>query len=191
MQSWVRFPLSFSIVAGMMAIALPDPATAFDPNQFRICAAELQNADISVEQATSACSEALNPKDLSFCVLKINGITNILSTDALAACFRVRRPLELSSCVVEINKETRDPVPLNILDYCRRSLLPVRYSQCVVGLSRAVDIDSNRALASCIAADDYPRNLAPIFAPPAPQNPTYSPDFPPIPSVTPTTPITP
>ncbi|HBL61945.1 MAG TPA: hypothetical protein DDZ80_27105 [Cyanobacteria bacterium UBA8803] len=152
-----KFCVSQLTTAGLIALAIPShPATA-GVDQFQICAAELLRADVSREVASRVCGEALYPKDLSLCVLKIRDLTPIAANEALNACRRVRRPRELASCVVNINKYTPDPEALSVLDHCRRSLLPLRFAECAIGLSREIDFSPARALETCIAAEDFTR----------------------------------
>ncbi|NEO27888.1 MAG: hypothetical protein F6K03_13625, partial [Kamptonema sp. SIO4C4] len=125
----------------------------FDSEEFRACAEELLSTEINEDQVAIACAEALEPKDLSFCVEEMDYFTTIDPLYALFACFRVRRPVELANCVVDIHydvlvKEVReedttihninddfttaeqkalDPIALITLDHCRRSLLPERF----------------------------------------------------------------
>ncbi len=184
----IYFPLfkvcvSQLALASLFAIAIPiRPAHAI--NDFQLCTAQLVRlAGVSPEGAADACSDVLNPKDLSRCVVTIHKLTPTLTQDALVACQRVRRPVEFSHCVFDITDNTRDSQPPEVLDYCRRSLLPMRYAECVVGLSRETDFSSSKMLESCIKAEDLPRNLFPSFAPPPPQNPTPPPA---VPSISPT-----
>jgi hypothetical protein len=90
--------------------------------------------------------------------------------------------VELSTCVFDIGNRAREAEALSVLDYCRRSLLPLRFSNCVVGLSREIDFSTPRALQTCIAAEDFPTQLSPTFAPPPPPQPTPPT---PVPNVTP------
>ena len=180
-----RFLLPFSrfcatklVIAGLFAIAIPkEPAAAF--TEFQICAAELVRlAGVAPDAALGACSKALRPEDLSRCVVTLSLVTPALKQDALVTCTKVRRPVELSRCVSDISDRTRSSEVLAVLDYCRRSLLPIRFSECVTGLSREVDYTIPRLLDSCIAAEDFPRNLIPTVAPPPPPLPTQPPVIP-------------
>jgi hypothetical protein len=159
-------------IAGLSAMAIPGkPAAAF--TEFQICAAQLiRFARVAPEDAAVACGEALLPKDLSRCVVTISQLTPTLKGEALVACRRVRRPVELGRCVFDISEGTRNSEPLAVLDHCRRSLLPLRFSECVTGLSREVDFAPPKAMETCIAAEDFPRNLSPTVAPPPSSNPT-------------------
>ncbi len=177
-----------ALTAGLFAIAVETvPATATHFSPFQYCAAELRAVGISTELAASTCSDALNPTDLSACVFNINRETQIASQDALAACLRVRRPIELGRCVINISQDSKNPPLLEVLESCRRSLLPIRFAECVVGLNRQLEISATKALDTCISADNLPRNLSPTFAPPPPPKPTpdFTPPLAPTPQLTP------
>jgi hypothetical protein len=141
----------------------------YDAREFQQCVAELRAANIVVEQADIACAMALEPTDLSECVLSINTFTVLAGDVALFSCFRVRRPVELAECVVDINAEVLEPrvsgealgaIATATLDHCRRSLLPLRFSACVRGLDREILYDEPRqALSTCIDAEDFPREI--------------------------------
>jgi len=128
---------------------------------YNVCAGELLDRGITADQVAIACSQALIPPDLSLCVAKISRLTPVIASDALSACNRVRRPVEMSTCVVDIFNRTTVPNPPvvassanAILDNCRRSLLPLRFSSCVIGLSQQINFSADVALRSCIAAEE-------------------------------------
>lgn len=130
---------------------------------YSICAGELLDRGIVPDQVAIACSQAIIPADLSFCVTKINRLTSVTAMDALSACTRVRRPVEMSTCVVDIFNRTTGANPSvfvspanAILDNCRRSLLPLKFADCVIGLSQHIDFraSSDGVLRSCIAAEE-------------------------------------
>jgi hypothetical protein len=123
-------------------------------NEFERCAAELLSTGIAPEQASVGCAKVWHPREVSKCVANINRQTPITATDALSVCFRSRRPEELASCVTDINKIGSDTNGLAMLDYCRRSLLPIRFSECVVALHREMDISASSAMETCISAND-------------------------------------
>lgn len=144
----------------------------FDAEGFHRCATELLAVEVNESQTQTACAMALEPTDLSSCVVQIDTLTVVDETEALFSCFRVRRPLELASCMVDIDEELLEPRGLaqssyrqlssNTLDHCRRSLLPLRFSACVRGLSREVDFTAFEpweALDVCIDAEDFPRDI--------------------------------
>lgn len=174
-------------IASLLAMAIPSrPVLAY--NDFQLCAARLVRlAAVSPEEAAVACSDALDPEDLSRCVVTIHKLTPTLTQEALVACSRVRRPVELSRCVFNINNKARESQTAEVIDYCRRSLLPIRYSECVVGLSREIDFAVTRVLETCIKAEDFPRDYSPTFSPnvvpPPSQNPTLPPKVPSIPDL--------
>jgi hypothetical protein len=181
--SW-KFVAGQLAIAGLFALAIPaGSASAF--NEFDVCTNELLRAEVSPEQAARACADALEPKDLSLCVLKIRALTPLGADETIAACLRVRRPLELADCVVDIDRSAEDPDAANILSNCRRSLLPRRFSDCVQGLTREANLTATSAMDTCIAAEDFEPELFPTFAPPPPDHPSppVIPDF--TPEVTP------
>jgi hypothetical protein len=60
--------------------------------------------------------------------------------------------------------DTETSPSLVALDSCRRSLLPGRYSQCVIAVSQDVpDTKPVEAMATCLSAEDFPRDLFPAF----------------------------
>jgi hypothetical protein len=173
--------IPLAMTAGLVAATLPaNPALAdygsLDPynpapyrastGDYRDCAAGLKQAGIAEADIASACGAALYPRDISTCVTRIGSGTAIAATDALSNCRRVRRPVELATCVVDISKTGVDkPVLLEVLDSCRRSLIPRRFSNCVVGLRGEVNASITDALTSCIAASNRPRAVLPSFEP--------------------------
>lgn len=164
----------------LLNVAIPSTAMAATAkNDFRICTSELVRARVSPDAAADACSATLYPKDLAVCVYKINQETNIAAADALPWCAAVRRPRELAICVVNINTRTQGTASEAVLENCRRSLLPIRYAECVVGLNRGIDFSANQAMAYCIDGSDRPR----AFYPPTPafQNPQSDPVNIPVP----------
>lgn len=246
MPSCLSRTLRLTVISSLPAILLilaipPRPATA--RNQFDVCVSELLGSGVPGDQAATACSDAIIPKELSLCVSKIRGGTLVDAEDALRACYRVRRPVDLGNCVVDIHQQVLNvsvsasttqtktteaidtpetspttssetstetnstdtsqttpsdtttetdtsetsPTPsletpsdttpeteavnssLLALDSCRRSLLPGRYSECVTGVSREVqDLTPEEAMATCLSAEDFPRN---IYRDPTSSNP--------------------
>lgn len=147
-------------------------------NQFDVCLKELTASGVAIEEAQTGCADALNPKDLSYCVSTITESTTIKGIDALKNCYQVRRPVELGNCVVNIqdsvlskttatatstdNLGESSPV-IMALNTCRASLLPDRHSQCVVALSRTPQVSNPiQAMETCISAEDFPRDLYPV-----------------------------
>ncbi|NBD15627.1 MAG: hypothetical protein GVY04_05600 [Cyanobacteria bacterium] len=151
--------------AGLFFMVTPSrPLQAAVGDEFEICAEELQEAGLSPDEASAACADALRPKDLSLCVLSMNQEVGVPAEEGLYNCYRDRRPLELATCVVDINEFLEADDPGLIVENCRRSILPLRYSDCVIGLTNAEEatIDPVAALEECISADAFPRALTPI-----------------------------
>ncbi|MBR8828588.1 MAG: hypothetical protein DSM107014_11935 [Gomphosphaeria aponina SAG 52.96 = DSM 107014] len=158
-----------SLPAALMAMIMPhSPAVA--GNGFETCVSQLYNTGIGADQAAGACADALIPRELSACVRNIQGNTQVNGETALEACLRTRRPVELAQCVRDINRilpkeeSASDEPVLLAVDTCRRSILPQRHAQCVVGLSRELQqLSPVDAMATCISAEDFPRDLFPSY----------------------------
>jgi hypothetical protein len=172
-------------MAGSLAMTLPAYAISNpfrNTNEYRVCAARLLSVGIPAEAAGSACAAALRPLEVSSCVGKIQRRTQIPATDSLSFCGQARRPNDLATCVASIgstSEETANPV---ILSYCSRSLLPVKFGQCVVGLRSEIDFSSTQAMQSCISASDRISNVVPLSTPgvpvvPPPPSVEFSPTF--------------
>ncbi|MBD2088524.1 hypothetical protein H6F67_01395 [Microcoleus sp. FACHB-1515] len=136
------------------------------------CATNLLSTGISEAEAAAACSAALAPRQIGDCAIDLYNNTELQPEAIVAGCRQVRRPLELADCVVDVRAATTDTAETDILDSCRRSLLPRRYGNCVVGLARSTATTGIGALSSCIQAGDRPRNLRPSFVPSSQPIPT-------------------
>jgi hypothetical protein len=156
---FIRLTTLVSLPAGLFTIMINFPAAA----GFDACASSLIDSGIKVDQAATACADALEPKDLSACVEKIKNNTAIAGEEALQACYRVRRPAELASCVTSINDQAGGGENTKIaLNNCRSSLLPERYADCVTGLQDAVpNLSRTKAMETCISAETFPSELFP------------------------------
>ncbi|GAL95522.1 MAG: hypothetical protein DWQ51_00225 [Microcystis wesenbergii TW10] len=190
MKNHIKKIASWSAIAtiSLGLVEMNRTAIAFgNNNQFSACISQIVRTGVSPQDAATACSEALIPKELSRCVVMIKSKTPIDGNLALQACFQVRRPIDLGNCVVDIHRaaplfaanspkqtetETaKEPDKLGIsrqiLDSCRQSLLPGRFSECVIAVSRDVDKNNpSQALQTCLSAEDFPRDLFPSY----PQN---------------------
>jgi hypothetical protein len=144
------------------------PVAAVYRNDYQLCARQLVRLRISPETAADACAATIYPKDLTVCVYKINQQTNIAAVDALSTCRQVRRPRDLATCTINITNKTQGSDSAAVMDNCRRSLLPVRFSECVVGLNRETNFSVRQAMASCIDGSDRPRDFYPPVS--LPQN---------------------
>ena len=143
---------------GFLLMPLASPANAAK-NEYDECAKSLFSVNISPQEVATSCSETLYPKDLASCVVDIASDTDILADDALSNCKEVRRPLELATCVVDISDVGTASDASEILDHCRRSLLPVNLSKCVLGLVNQTDLGIAESLRYCIDGSDRGRNL--------------------------------
>jgi len=142
---------------GFLLMPLAIPTHAAD-NEYEECAESLRDLNISPPEVARSCSQSLYPKNLASCVVDITEDTDILASDALNTCTRVRRPLELATCVLDISDVGTAGDAPEVLDHCRRSLLPVNFSQCVLGLVNRTDIGTAEALRYCIDGSDRGRN---------------------------------
>lgn len=161
--------------------SLPLVAGNADWNQFDVCITEIAQYGVEQDQAALACSDTLIPKELSQCVTMIYRATPIEGDDALNACYQVRRPIDLGHCVADIynaipnlsltstkNRTTtsKEPSLSTLLTSCRASLRPGYYSECVIAVNRNLaEITPIKALHQCLAAEDFPRTLFPIYEP--------------------------
>jgi hypothetical protein len=169
-------PVSLGLLMVNGLVFAPIAARAGNWNQFDVCVTEMKRNGVSDDAAAAGCSEAIIPKEMSECVSRISGNTDITGNVALQACFQVRRPVDLSHCVVDINNNTlkgyrpasdsaqTDDLTLAALQSCRQSLLPGRHSECVTALSRDVNnFTPAKAMTTCLAAEDFPRDLFPAY----------------------------
>ncbi|MBF2028481.1 MAG: hypothetical protein IGS48_17235 [Oscillatoriales cyanobacterium C42_A2020_001] len=183
------FSAGMIALSGLVAAAFPGtPAIAAKDSRddFRRCAANLARLELPQEEVVSACSRAFNPQGLWNCVTDVTR-DGYAATDALNACRQVRQPEEMASCVSSIRRTLKDAAVPEVLDSCRRSLLPVRYSDCVVGVSRGESGVATNALQSCNDELYFPREVDPTFIPYTAEQPSLiTPD-----TLTPSAPVAP
>ncbi|HLO87416.1 MAG TPA: hypothetical protein VK203_20765 [Nostocaceae cyanobacterium] len=143
-------------IAGLLLSSLPSVAVsdAYYNNEYRYCVAKLLGTGLTAQPAAQGCAGALRPVELSACVTTIKAQTKITPTDALSACRNARRPEDLATCVVGVSKSTQEAINPESLRYCGRSLLPVNFAKCVVGLRREINLTPIQALDVCIDASD-------------------------------------
>lgn len=157
--------LPFTLFSAVLApLALASPGLAIDYN-YGQCVADLLETGLSAQVAGSACASALRPEQVSSCVFDVTAATELSAEAALSACSRDRRPLEVASCVVNIHEFLDVPNSAAVLNNCHRSILPVRYSDCVVDTALVAEITTTDSLALCIAAGYRPVDVAPSFIP--------------------------
>lgn len=160
------------------------------PNPYRQCAERLARRGVTPNEAATACAAATRPEDLGECVQRM-GRVNVSAADAVNTCVRVRRPVEAANCVVDISRQAASTAFADVLAGCRSSLLPERFSDCVIGLNRELrGITTQAAINQCLSASDYARDVLPTFVPGAGQSPINLPLTLPGSSTTPTTPQT-
>ncbi len=174
---WTRKPrlslasLSLAVLSGAQIVMTPSPTQAellslplyiFPPNAFpsfellkeedyATCAAGLEAAGLSPRLTAQACAMSVRPTQISTCVTRINSETGIAAEEALLGCVSVRRPEQMATCVVDITFNRSDANPLNVLDSCSRSLLPVTHAYCVLGLTQSTEaLPVATALQTCL-----------------------------------------
>ncbi len=147
------------------ATYLPAQAAITSSKDYRLCAFQLLKAGITEENASQACAGALHPEDVSACVIRIERQTKLAAENILTTCEKARRPKELAQCVNGISHNLEEGVKSAVLDYCGRSLLPVRFASCVVGLRAEIKFEPIKAMDTCIDASDLISNTEPTFIP--------------------------
>ncbi|MTJ08561.1 hypothetical protein [Anabaena sp. UHCC 0204] len=153
--SFRTFTASFITIGGLLTSILPTlGVTDSYRNDYRVCAAQLLSLGVTANQAAQSCAVALRPRELSSCVAKIHKLTQITPVDALYSCQQARRPQDLATCVVSISKSYQGSANPATLTSCGRSLLPVTFAECVVGLRREIDLSPTQALDTCIDASE-------------------------------------
>ncbi len=153
-------------------------------NQFDVCISELVNNGVSSANAQTGCAGALIPKQLSQCVAMIHSNTAIDGEAALRSCFQVRYPVDLGNCVVdiqngvlskysasEVSATPSNTLAIAAMNACRASLYPGRHSECVIAVSRdSQETTFQQSLDTCLAAEDFPRDLFPAYSQTQPSN---------------------
>jgi hypothetical protein len=156
---------TIGMTAGLMT-ASPAQAGWFDwlkskpaLNPYNVCTVSLNKATIEKNLAAASCAAVLHPDDMGSCVETV-AAKKIESGLALSACRSVRRPLDLATCVTVIHKQDASAVLTDVLESCRRSLLPDRFGECVVGLNgKPLQVATREGLGTCIDASDRPTDI--------------------------------
>jgi hypothetical protein len=152
-------PIAPAIAVGFPAIPAKDSR-----DDYRRCIIQLTQLKLPPEEVVAACGRALTPEYLATCTVRVSS-RGYEPADALTACRQVRRPEDMAHCVVDIRSRLKDLSAPDVLDSCRRSLLPIRYSDCVIGMSRASAAIAPTALSTCIDTQYFPREVDPTFIP--------------------------
>lgn len=142
-------------------------AGALEPEELSTCVAEIkQDTSITAEEALKACYQVRRPKDLAQCVVEINAKAITQQTTIKSESSEKASETEVTmdnseneeltiTPSVESEAETLDDEVANYaLDTCRRSLLPKRFSRCVVALNQK--LETITAMNKCIQAESYP-----------------------------------
>lgn len=137
-----------------LSVAIARQPAAARRNPFGVCTEELLDIGLDADTVAAACGRALLPDELSLCVVSIVEDAGIDASFALDNCFRVRRPDELAACALEIDETFLPKDPTAAVDSCRRSILPLRFADCVVGVGLGADLTIDAALENCLAADN-------------------------------------
>ncbi|WOD38108.1 hypothetical protein [Nodosilinea sp. E11] len=157
------FAIPFALIAGLAAPLVLLAAPRAIANDFEGCTSLLIDAGIDGAVAASACGRALHPLDVSRCAVDITQVADVSAEQALVACQSDRRPTDLATCVSDIHQSLEIANSTTVLNNCRRSLLPVRYADCVVGVATAAALSTADSMNRCIAAGYQPQDVAPTF----------------------------
>ncbi|MFH7242290.1 MAG: hypothetical protein ACHWZW_05500 [Spirulina sp.] len=157
--------LPFTLFSAVLApLTLASSGLAIDYN-YGQCVADLLEVGLSAQAVGSACASALRPEQVGSCVFDVTAVTELSAEAALAACSRDRRPLEVASCVVDIHDFLDVSNSAAVLNHCHRSILPVRYADCVIDTALVAELATTESMALCIAAGYRPVDVAPSFIP--------------------------
>ncbi len=163
--SYVGILSAIAFMLEMSAMPVMAQNLANFANDYRACAGRLLRLGITPTSASQSCAAVLRPREFSSCVTSIQRQTQVAAADLLSSCRSARRPEDLGTCVVNISASKKETFDRSILNYCDRSLLPVRFAQCVVGLRREIDFSTTQAMDNCIDASDRLGGLLPSFIP--------------------------
>jgi len=167
---FARFPypaIQFA-VAGMVAypaLALAPAALASDRNGYSRCTTDLLALEFSEATVAEVCARAFEPEEVSACVVAVAAVPTVDPNQALTACRRDRRPDEVATCVTTIHQDLLVEDSSQVVENCHLSILPERYSQCVVGLGLTTELGTAASLEECIAAGYDPEDITPSFVP--------------------------
>jgi hypothetical protein len=170
--SFRGFTASFITIGGLLISSLPTLAvTDSYNNDYRVCATQLLSVGVTATSASQSCASTIRPRELSSCVVKIHKRTQITPVDALSSCRQARNPQDLATCVVSISKSYQGSENAATLTSCGRSLLPVTFAECVVGLRREIDLSPAQALNTCISASEGSSGFGAVSTKPLGFNP--------------------
>lgn len=129
--------LSLTTVGLLAAPTIAFPSfNLVNKKDYQKCAEGLRQAGVGEALTAQACAGVTRPRFLAECVTSIQETGQIASEEAVVSCVSVRRPRELGVCVSDIIENGQGVDPSSVLYSCSRSLLPERYSFCVIGLAQ-------------------------------------------------------
>lgn len=157
------FAIPFALIAGLATPMVLISAPKAIANDFEACTGTLIDAGIEATSAAGACGKALHPADVSSCTLDVTRAAAVDAEQALLACQSDRRPKELATCVSSIHRGLVVDNSTAVLNNCRRSTLPLRFADCVVGVANAAALATVDSMTQCSAAGYRPADIAPTF----------------------------
>ena len=159
---------SLALPASLVALGTvgSTPAVAAIPSysgnpDYRGCATAMTDSGVAQADAIAACAGARYPGDLGACVVDVNEFTGLTANSALLVCERSRRPTEVADCTINIHEAFLTEPSTEVLQNCGRSILPARYSRCVVDILDATEVTVDTALTQCARAGYRPWTLQP------------------------------
>ncbi|MEL6939748.1 MAG: hypothetical protein AAFO84_11210 [Cyanobacteria bacterium J06598_1] len=146
-----------SLPLGMTLLVSSASANA----DFFECTTGMVAAGIAEDSASAACASSRVPNELGACVVDVSEFTGLAAPSALLMCERSRRPTEVANCTINIHDAFLESPSNKVLENCGRSLLPDRYSVCVVDIVEATEVAVDNALDQCIRAGYRPWRIEP------------------------------
>jgi hypothetical protein len=161
-------PATFTI-AGLLANILPSAAfidyektvpDTYVGNEYRSCANKLLKAGTTPSTA-KICAKVIRPIEFSACVEAIRKHTQITPEDTVYSCYKSHRPEDLAACVVNVSKNTQQTINQAVLEDCGRSLLPLTFARCVIGLRKEINLTPTESLDACKDTGDRVNDVSP------------------------------
>lgn len=161
-------PATFTI-AGLLTNILPSTAfidyeksvpDTYVGNEYRACAAKLKEAGATPSTA-KICAKVIRPLEFSACVAAISKHTQIRVEDTVDSCYKSHRPEDLAACVVNVSNNTQQTINQAVLEDCGRSLLPLTFARCVIGLRKEINMTPTESLDTCKNTGDRVNSVSP------------------------------
>lgn len=142
-------------------------ADALVPKELSACVRNIStNTDIKSIDALKSCYQVRRPMDLGRCVVDINKqALNLNKSNPPKTTATTSETIPSENMTVTTETESTKVSPLmTALQTCQSSLLPLRHSECVIGLSRTPQpFNAVKAMETCLSAEDFPRDLFPAY----------------------------